>query len=136
MTDASEPWTGSKAQRDALRARFGGRCGYCGHPIGKMHADHIKPVTRITTDPWGKPLPVDQRRMIAPEHNTFGNMMPACAPCNLSKGGYSLEEWRSLLSRAHEIVAREKSIYRAAIRFGLITAVEKPVVFHFEVQHD
>ena len=83
-----------------------------------------------------KPLPADQHRMIAPERNTVGNMMPACAPCNLSKGGYSLEEWRALLSRAHEIVAREKSIFRAAVRFGLITVVDQPVVFHFEAKHD
>ena len=127
-----EVWTGSKKQRDALKARFGGRCGYCGCIMDKMQADHIKPVTRITTDPWGKRLPAAECRMIRPELNTVANMMPACHPCNLHKGGYSLDEWRKLLGRAAEIVAREKSIFRAAVRFGLIEITSRPVVFYFE----
>ena len=128
----SDEWKGSKAQREALRQRFGGRCGYCGEPLTKMHADHIEPVLRITTDPWGKPLPAEERRVISPERNVVGNMMPACAPCNISKGGYKLEEWRQMLARSHEIVAREKSIFRAGVRFGVIRVTDDPVVFFFE----
>ena len=130
--DESEVWRGSKAQRAALAQRFDGRCGYCGEKLTKMHADHIEPITRIVTDPWGKPLPVDERRLINPERNVVENMMPACAPCNISKGGYSLEEWRQILERSHEIVAREKSIFRAGVRFGVIRVLAEPVVFHFE----
>lgn len=131
MNDNDE-WKGSKAQREALRQKYGCKCGYCGEDLTKMHADHIEPVQRITTDPWGRPLPADERRMINPERNIFGNMMPACAPCNLSKGGYKLEEWRRMLERSHEIVAREKSIFRAGVRFGVIKVTSDPVVFHFE----
>ncbi len=98
----------------------------------KMHADHIKPVIRVTTDPGGERLPVDQQRMVRPELNTVANVMPCCGPCNISKGGYGLEEWRALLARSAEIVAREKSIFRAAVRFGLIRVVDEPVIFHFE----
>ena len=127
-----EAWTGSKRQKDELRARFSGRCGYCGQIMDKMHADHIEPVIRITTDPWGRPLPADQCRMIAPERNVVSNMMPACGPCNISKGGHSVEGWRDLLNRSAEIVAREKSIFRAGVRFGLISVNPGPVVFHFE----
>ena len=127
-----EIWTGSKKQREALRARFDGRCGYCGQVMGKMQADHIKPVIRITTDPWGKRLAAADCRMIRPDNNTVENMMPACAPCNLHKGGYSLEQWREVLSRAADIVAREKSIFRAALRFGVVAVNDAPIVFHFE----
>jgi len=128
----ADKWTGSKAQREALRNRFGGVCGYCGSPLTKMHADHIEPVIRISTDPWGRPLPVDERKMIRPERNTVGNMMPSCGPCNISKGGYSLEEWRALIARSHEIIAREKSLFRAGVRFGVINVRAEPVVFFFE----
>tara|TARA_B100002003_G_scaffold198147_1_gene188735 strand:- start:2243 stop:2656 length:414 start_codon:yes stop_codon:yes gene_type:complete len=131
MADCDE-WKGTKAQREALRQKFGGRCGYCGEPLTKMHADHIEPVIRITTDPWGKRLPVEEQRLVKPERNVVGNMMPACGPCNISKGGLKLEEWRDLLARAPEIVAREKSIFRAGVRFGVIAITERPVVFHFE----
>ena len=125
-------WRGTKAQRETLRQMFDGRCGYCGEPMVRMQADHIKPVTRITTDPWGKMLPAEDRRMINPERNVLGNMMPSCAPCNNSKGGYNLDEWRALIERAHEIVAREKPIFRAGVRFGVIKITGNAVVFHFE----
>lgn len=127
-----EVWTGSQRQRETLRSKYGGRCAYCGCTLDKMQADHLEPVTRIVTDPWGKPLPLDQRRLIRPERNIVANMMPACPPCNLHKGGYRLEEWRALLGRAADVVSREKSIFRAAVRFGLIEVKELPVAFYFE----
>ncbi|MFC4668181.1 HNH endonuclease [Seohaeicola nanhaiensis] len=129
---ADEVWTGSKRQKDELRAKFNGRCGYCGEVMDKMHADHIQPVIRLTTDPWGTPLPATEQRMLKPERNSVANMMPACASCNLSKGGHTLEGWRDLLQRSAQIVAREKSIFRAGVRFGIIKVEEQPVVFHFE----
>lgn len=67
-----------------------------------------------------------------PEHNVVENMMPSCPPCNLHKGGYKLEEWRMLLQRAADVVAREKSIFRAAVRFGKVTVNDGPIIFHFE----
>lgn len=97
-----------------------------------MHADHLLPVFRVTTDPYGQRLPAADCRLIRPERNTVENMMPACAPCNLHKAGYGLEDWRQLIARAGEVLAREKSIYRAALRFGVIAETGNPVVFHFE----
>lgn len=129
---AGEQWTGSKRQREALRAKFDGRCAYCGNVLDKMHADHMKPVTRITRDCYGRPLPAAECRMIKPERNTLDNMMPACAACNLHKGGYSLEGWRDLLQRSAAILRRDTSTFRAGERFGIITATEQPIVFHFE----
>lgn len=127
-----EEWKGSKAQRDALRDRFGGRCGYCGEVLVKMQADHIEPVIRLTTDPWGKPLPASERRFINPEGNVVSNMMPSCGPCNNSKGGYRLEDWREMLERSAEIVAKQKPIFKAGVRFGVIRVTNDPVVFYFE----
>ena len=132
-----EEWKGSRAQRDALRERFGGRCGYCGDVLVKMQADHIEPVIRITTDPWGQPLPASACRLIRPERNVVSNMMPSCAPCNNSKGGYRLEDWRKMLARSAEIVAQQKPIFKAGVRFGVIRVTGDPVVFHFErVEND
>lgn len=125
-------WTGSKRQKDALRARFGGKCAYCGCNLDKMHADHVQPVLRVHTDPWGKLLPASERKMMKPDHNTVSNMMPACVGCNLHKGGYRLEEWRALLNRSAEVLARDKSIFRAAVRFGVVKISAEPVKFYFE----
>lgn len=128
----SDLWTGSKRQKDALRAMFGGRCAYCGCVLDKMHADHVKPITRVHTNPYGKPLPAAERKLMSPENNTVSNMMPACVGCNLHKGGYHLEEWRNLLNRSADVLARDKSIFRAAVRFGVVKISAEPVKFYFE----
>ena len=127
-----EVWTGSAKQKAKLRQKYGGKCAYCGGDLDRMHADHRDPVIRIDRDPWGKPLPAQDRRMIYGERNTVENMEPACAPCNLHKGGMKLEEWRATIARAGEILRRDKSLFRAAERFGVICDTGKPVTFYFE----
>mgnify|MGYP000031088234 CR=1 FL=1 len=62
--------------KDWLRlvARHDGLCAYCG--INKTeHRDHVVPIARGGTD-------------------SIGNILPACAPCNLSKGSSLLIEWK------------------------------------------
>lgn len=135
QTDAevAAEWRNTKAQREALRAMFDGRCAYCGGELGKsMHADHVEPVGHKTRDEWLQPLPKEQRGFWKPERNTVANMMPACAPCNLHKGGYSLEGWRKYLLRSAEIVRKQTSTFRAGERFGVIAVSDAPIVFHFE----
>lgn len=128
----SDVWKGNKSQRDALRQKFGGRCAYCGGDLTDMHADHLEPVIRIQTDPWGRRLPAAECRMVKPERNTVANMMPACKGCNLHKGGYSLEGWRDIVQRSAEIVAKQTSTFRAGVRLGVIAVSNAPVTFYFE----
>lgn len=128
-----EEWRNTKAQRAALREKFDGKCAYCGNDLGRaMHADHLQPCIRITRDPWGKPLPAAECRMVKPERNTVANMMPACAPCNLHKGGYDLEGWRDIIQRSASIVAKQTSTFKAGERFGVIVVNNAPVEFYFE----
>jgi 5-methylcytosine-specific restriction endonuclease McrA len=126
---ADEIWTGSKRQKEALRAKFGGRCAYCGNLLDKMHADHLDPVIRIPPSPWNGN---DKTVLHRPERNVVSNMMPACAPCNLHKGGYRLEQWRDYLQRSADIVRKQTSTFRAGERFGVITVSDAPIIFYFE----
>lgn len=127
---ADEIWTGSKRQREALRAKFDGRCAYCGAELGKvMHADHLDPVVRLTPSPYNDLKTVE---MLKPHCNVVSNMMPACAPCNIHKGGYRIEQWRAYLQRAADIVRKQTSTFRAGERFGVITVSDDPIVFYFE----
>lgn len=128
-------WTGSKKQREELRQMFDGKCAYCGNDLGdKMHADHLEPVVRITRDCMGKPLPSAECYYIKPERNVVSNMMPACAPCNLHKGGYTLEGWRDIIQRSAAICRRDTSTFKVGERFGIISVQEAPIVFYFERQ--
>lgn len=70
--------------------------------------------------------------MRRPKHDHTGNLMPACVPCNISKSALSLEQWRYSLQHAAQTLARNQSLYRHALRFGLITEHPPVVVFWFE----
>lgn len=126
----SEEWRNTKAQRDALRQKFGGRCAYCGAKLNKMHADHLEPCVRVTRDGYGRPLA--EPYMLKPERNAVSNMMPACPPCNLHKGGYSLGQWRDIIQRSADIMRRANSTFKAGERFGIIEVHDQPVRFFFE----
>lgn len=58
--------------RTEILARWGHRCAYC--PGIATHLDHVVPLSKGGTD-------------------TENNIVPACAPCNLSKGAKTLAEW-------------------------------------------
>ncbi|WP_438852641.1 HNH endonuclease [Brevundimonas nasdae] len=128
----TEEWKGNKRQRSALRQKFAGRCAYCGCELKDMHADHLEPVVRLNTDPWGRRLPAAECSLLKPERNVVANMMPACKPCNLHKGGYPLEVWRDVIQRSAEIVRKQTSTFKAGERFGVIAVCDAPVLFYFE----
>jgi 5-methylcytosine-specific restriction endonuclease McrA len=126
----------TKKQREALRGMFDGRCAYCGHELGeKWHADHVEPVVRkleFVREP-GKPTTMRTTgESWYPERDHISNMMPACAPCNIRKGGEPLESFRRGMERSIEVMRNNYSAYRHALRFGLIVELPAKVVFHFE----
>ena len=114
----------SKSDREKVRGMFDGRCAYCGGQLGeRWHADHVEPVIRMG---WlGRPP-------VAPENHRIENIMPACAPCNISKGSMQLETWRGWLAGHVTSLNRHHSIYRLAKAFGLVCETASSVVFHFE----
>lgn len=113
----------SKKERIELHAKYDGHCAYCGCLLGnRWHADHLKPVIRLQ----------DHRVAERLENHVMDNMMPACAPCNVSKGRQTLEGWRQLLAGHINSLNSYTPIFRIAKAYGLIVETGKPVVFHFE----
>lgn len=124
-----------KAEREKLRLKYDGHCAYCGALLGsRWHADHLVPVQREliskqnANGTWrlasGKPL--------RPENDNIENMMPACAPCNISKGANTLEGWRAWIAGHINSLNSYHPIYRLAKSYGLIVETATPVVFYFE----
>jgi 5-methylcytosine-specific restriction endonuclease McrA len=70
---------GAYSLRDVQRLlrRYGGKCAYCGKSKA-MTMDHVIPISRGGT-------------------SFIGNLLPACKPCNSSKGDRVLVEWKSRL---------------------------------------
>ena len=122
----------TKAQRAVLREKFGGRCAYCGQPLSdKWHADHIENVDRELKHIPGRGL-VATGRMHRPERDTVENMNPSCVPCNLDKHAMTLEDWRGMIERSNEVLTRDVSTFRRALRYGLVQLNTQPVLFYFE----
>jgi hypothetical protein len=122
----------NKKARAELAAKFGGRCAYCGTPLGeRWHADHLEPVMRELKWVSGKGL-MTTGKLERPERDTLDNLMPSCGPCNIDKHSLTLEQWRVKLGGAPGVLARNSPTYRHAVRFGLVAEVTTAVVFYFE----
>lgn len=130
----------TKAQRAELRLKFGGHCAYCGCPlpVKGWHADHVEPVLRdfeFIRAPIGSGFTHISRstgNVYHPDRHTLDNLFPACAPCNLFKATFSIEDFRKEISEQVNRARAYSVNFRTAERFGLIELVQKPVVFWFE----
>lgn len=113
-----------KQMREALRMKFGGRCAYCGSELlGRFHADHVDAVYRDKREISG---------MQKPENDVHEKLYPACAPCNLFKSVFSIEQFRHEISMQADRADRFSVNHRTAKRFGLIEVKSNPIVFWFE----
>ncbi|WP_271043376.1 HNH endonuclease [Pseudomonas sp. VB3] len=125
----------TKKQRADLREKFDGRCAYCGCDLPeRWHADHVEPVVRellSRRNPNGT-WKLVSGKALKPHLDHVENMNPACPPCNISKGGMSLEGWRAWLSGHIKSLNSYHPIYRIAKAYGLIQETGAEVVFHFE----
>ena len=124
-----------KAEREQVRLKYGGHCAYCGVLLGdRWHADHLAPVVRelLSKQTAGGTRKLVSGKPLRPEHDVLENMMPACAPCNISKGGQTLEGWRAWIARHVESLNNYTPIYRLIKAYGLIAETGAPVVFYFE----
>jgi len=115
----------SKKYRFIVWNKSNGYCWYCGCnlPEKGWHADHFKPLLRNC----GKDGD------LYPERDTLNNYVPSCAPCNLFKATWSLEQFREQISLQIERARKSSKNFRVAEKFGLIEIVKKPVVFWFEL---
>lgn len=111
-----------KEQRKRVYEMYGGRCAYCGSTLLKgWHIDHKKPIYR--------------NDVIKPERagkDEESNFMPSCPACNIRKGTFTIEGFRSELEKAHERLYESSATYRHAIRYGLIKLEKTKIEFYFE----
>lgn len=122
-----------KFDRSKIKAMFDGKCAYCGVELGgKFHIDHISPVRRKIKYNKKNGCLVTLPECYVQSNDCEENVFPSCAPCNLYKGGYPLEEWRNVLAGSAKGLTRDSSRFRHAVRFGLVTINEPRVEFHFE----
>lgn len=129
----------TQKQRASLRMKFGGRCAYCGCELPEKgwHADHVEAVLRVSEQCMESAKKgifklKSTGDFYNPSANHLDNIFPSCAPCNLLKTSYSLEMFRKQVTLQVERGRKSSVNFRTAERFGLISVVDRPVVFWFE----
>lgn len=107
----------SKAVRQKVYEKYGGRCAYCGREIDykDMQVDHF-----IAKRGWSENGSDD-----------ISNLMPACRMCNHYKRANSLEVFRTYIAEIPRKL-RDDYIYKVGVAYGNIVENEMPIVFYFE----
>lgn len=109
----------TKSERERIRNLFGGRCAYCGRELGKsFHADHVDPLMR------NYPGQAEREKSVT--------LYPSCRRCNLRKSMFTLEQFRSEISKQPERLRRNSNQFKLAEDFGLVAEIAIPVEFYFE----
>lgn len=112
------------SDREIVLQKFGKKCAYCGCDLHlpSLHIDHIIPKRRG----------MNQHQFDDSIVSCMNNYNPCCKSCNSSKGSMLLEVWRNELEQKISRLLRYSSTYRSALKFGLLTPTNKPVIFYFE----
>lgn len=108
----------TRVERQKIYNKCGGHCAYCGRNLAyeDMQVDHVIPING-----W--------REQGA---DTLDNMLPACRSCNHYKDTLTLDDFREMVERMPDTLARDSVTYKNAVRFGVVVPNPHPVVFYFE----
>lgn len=116
----------SKEKRQAVYAKYDGRCAYCGRKIEykDMQVDHFIPQEMEPVVIAGNFPEIDSI-------DDLKNLMPACRSCNHYKRAHSLDTFRRYIEEIPRKL-RANYIYKIGLIYGNIIENEKPVKFFFE----
>ena len=106
----------TKKEREAVLAKFGGRCAYCGCPLTlkTLQVDHIHNVN-----------------MYGDNHD-LSNLFPTCRQCNFIKSTNTVNQFRRHLMRMLSTMHRQSATFRMMERYGFIDHTRPPIAFWFE----
>lgn len=102
-------------KRRRVWMRTEGACFYCGDDIAlvDMEVEHFQPIARGGLNVWE-------------------NLFPSCAPCNRSKGAFTIDEWRFRKSEGRHHLFYENQmawLSRQGFDFGEVAQHQ----FYFEM---
>jgi len=128
----------SKKEREIVFNKSGGLCWYCGHDLPERgwHADHFEPIGRYKNVKITDKGVEHFNNMERPELDIIENLVPACSRCNLFKGVWNIEQFRSELVDQVDRARAYSVNFRNAERFGLIEVTNKPIIFWFEAKDE
>lgn len=111
-------------KRKLIYDKYKGKCAYCGCELPKLwHIDHIEPVVRD----W-----INKECKNPHLKDNIENQNPSCAPCNIQKNSYSLEQFRENIKKFVNSLNQYSTQYKFAKKYGLLKETDIEVVFYFE----
>ena len=122
LTD-TEKWNDKKL---SIYNKYGGKCAYCGCEISldNFNIDHVISKCEYESDRHRFPSPF--------KIEGFDNLTPACCSCNNFKRAHTLSVFRSEIEQQIRRLRRYHPTFRLAERYGLLSCIDKKIVFYFE----
>jgi len=122
-------------KRHKVFTQFNSRCAYCGIKLNKKNfqTDHI-----ISRKSYFSLLSTHYQTYYYKTRITFRdfdnvlNLFPSCGDCNRLKSDMSIEEFRCYITSFPSYQRGNSSIFRALLRFNIVTLNISPLVFYFE----
>lgn len=123
----------NKKDRQFIWGKSDGHCWYCGCKlqVKGWHVDHVDPVFRESSYSQGYGFR-QNGAMSKPENDNIDNLVPSCAPCNLFKATFTVEEFRREILMQVERARKTSVNFRTAERFELLEVMPLVVTFWFE----
>lgn len=126
----------NKQQREALHAKFGGKCAYCGCELPKKwHADHIEPIYRkskLVETKNGYWVSRNTGEFNKPQLDCIDNLNPSCPQCNKYKHTLTIDKFRKELELQTERLIKQSVNFRFALKYEQLQLTPKPIIFYFE----
>ena len=109
----------NRKDRRQILDKNNGRCAYCGCELTykTMTLDHVMPLNNGGED-------------------ELVNLVAACRSCNHRKNTESIEVFRNSVEKWCDILQRDSTTYRNAVRFGQVIPNPHPCKFYFEKEED
>jgi len=107
-----------KNKRDKIKAKFNGKCAYCGNYLTSFEVDHFFALHREENFP----------KSLISILNDYDNLVPACRSCNRAKIS-NIEYLRKQVINGFDNLYKKSALFRKLVRFGMI---ERDVIFEYE----
>lgn len=113
-----------KSLRLKVYLKCNGHCSYCGCSLllSNYQVDHIIPKAFFKSKDFITRL----------EINSFANLTPSCASCNLFKKDLSIEDFRLKIDRIPAFLQSYYHYYRVGLRYQKHFINPAPTIFYFE----
>jgi len=122
----------SKKKREIIKAKFNGKCAYCGVVLTRMHVDHVIPHEYFLQHVLNKWQPDFLSHLGKDDLDHMDNYFPSCPVCNGAKYTFSIKGFKREMQAQAERAMKTSRNYRLSLKYGLIEETGAKVEFYFE----